>query len=72
MEYYDWTLSPSRKSLESLFEKPYTEIENSALYVDAVDKLMNEGTKKGFAQIYLIFLLHILVKIRDKQTFLLR
>lgn len=43
MEYYDWKASQSRKSLEKLFEKSYEEIDNSAGYVAAVDKLMNEG-----------------------------
>lgn len=43
MECYDWNVSQSRKSLEAMFGKPYEEIPNSATYVDAVDKLMNEG-----------------------------
>lgn len=43
MEYYDWKTSQSRQNLEKLFEKSYTEIDNSANYVDSVDKLMNEG-----------------------------
>lgn len=43
MEYFDWKSSRSRTNLEKLFDKPYLEINNSAEYVDAVDKLMNEG-----------------------------
>lgn len=43
MEFYDWESSQSRKSLEKLFDKPYKEIDNSSGYVDAIDKLMNEG-----------------------------
>lgn len=43
MERYDWESSASRKSIEQLFGKPYTEIPNSGAYSTAVDKLMNEG-----------------------------
>lgn len=48
MERYDWESSASRKSLEQLFGKPYTEISNSGAYSSAVDKLMNEGKFNTF------------------------
>lgn len=43
MEFYDWDVSPSRKSLENLFNKSHSDIPNSASYSTAVNGLMNEG-----------------------------
>lgn len=50
MECYDWKASQSRKSLEELFGKAHVEIPNSAAYVDAVDKLLNEGIRPTFGE----------------------
>lgn len=43
MEYYDWQKNASKKSLETLFGKPYEEIQHGKKYAGAVDKYMNEG-----------------------------
>lgn len=43
MEYYDWQKNASKKSLETLFGKPYDEIQHGKEYAGAVDKYMNEG-----------------------------
>jgi len=43
MEVYIWENNQSRKSIESLFDKPAGEIEGSKEYSEAVTRYMNEG-----------------------------
>ncbi|KAF2892771.1 hypothetical protein ILUMI_13406 [Ignelater luminosus] len=43
MEYYDWKVSASKKSIETLFGKEHTDITHADTYSQTVDALMNEG-----------------------------
>lgn len=43
MEYYDWKVSASKKSVETLFGKAHTDITHADIYSQTVDALMNEG-----------------------------
>ncbi|KAK4876972.1 hypothetical protein RN001_009478 [Aquatica leii] len=43
MEFYDWNVSKSKSSIESIFGKPAEEIVKADVYSKAVGALMNEG-----------------------------
>ncbi|KAF5304423.1 hypothetical protein FQR65_LT07953 [Abscondita terminalis] len=43
MEFYDWNVSKSKISIETIFAKPVGEIDKAGVYSAAVGALMNEG-----------------------------
>lgn len=52
MEYYDWSQSVSKKTVELIFKCDYSNIPHIEKYIETTQQLMNEGKINSFIKYF--------------------